>query len=319
MKKILISCMSLTTMLAFGQQYSLNTQYMFNEAFYNPAAAGSKEYIPINFNFRSQWAGFDGAPVSQSLTAHSDMGKNLGFGGYLFNEVTGPSRSTGANLMLSYRLKLSKNNLHNLRFGLGVSVSQHLIDVNKLTTEIPVDPAIANAYNNQFVPDADAGVYYTFSNKGFAGFSLKNVTQMRRNLFSYDDVLVNTMKRHYYFMGGYDFDLSDKWILKTSTMLRFIESRPFQFDVNAIVQYNKFVWLGVGYRHLDAISALLGFQFGSVKLGYSYDYTLSDIRKASSGSHEIFLELQVFKKATNAANGNTPWLKRNRIYTQPIF
>lgn len=309
-------CLSIITV--YGQQYSLNTQYIFNEAAFNPAAAGAKDYIPVHFNFRSQWTGFDGAPTSQMLTSHADLGKNLGFGGNLYNDVTGPSRSTGINLMLAYRLRLSKNNLHALRFGIAASFSQHVIDVDKLTYEAENDAAMARKYNNQFVPDADLGVYYTFADKGFAGISTKNIVQMNRSLFDFNNVSVNTMKRHYYFIGGYNFNLSENVVLKTSTLLRYIESRPFQFDVTAISEYKKFLWLGIGYRNSDAVSILGGFKVGIFKAGYSYDFTLSDIRNYSTGSHEVFLELQLGSNK-NKKSSSIPWNKRNRIYSQPAL
>ncbi len=322
MKKIItiVSTALLISSLGYSQQFSLNSQYVFNEASINPAAAGSKEYIPIHLNFRKQWAGFDGSPTTQTLTSHADLGKNLGFGGTLFNDVTGPSRTTGLNLMLAYRIRLSKDNMHSLRMGVGMSFSQHMIDVNKLTTDLPDDPAIARAYNNQFVPDADAGIYYMYADKGYAGFSVKNAFQIRRDLFDFNQVFTNALVRHYYFLGGYNFDLGQnkKWILRTSTLLRFLESKPFQFDVNVIAEYNHLFWFGAGYRHLDAVSALAGFQFGAFRIGYAYDFTLSDIRNYSTGSHEIFLELQLFPNRKGGADDKTPWYRRNRVYSPSI-
>ena len=312
MRKSILIAVCLTFYSAYSQQLSLNSQYMFNEAFLNPAAAGSKDYIPIHFNFRRQWAGFDGAPATQSLTAHADLGKNLGFGGILFNDVTGPSRSTGINGMLSYRLRLSADNLHSLRMGIGVTLSQHLIDVTQLTTDIDDDPAIAGAYNNQFVPDVDLGAYYTYGDKGFAGISVKNGMQMKRDLFNYSTILENTMVRHYYLMGGYNFTLDKSWTLRPTAVLRMVESRPFTFDINAVATYKNLFWLGAGYRLKDAVTAMAGVQLGIVKFGYAYDFTTSAIRNHSSGTHEVFLELQLSNKKSTSKK--TPYLKRNRVF-----
>src|SRR5690606_10670470 len=109
-KKLIIGMLGcFPTLLSYGQQYALHSQYMFNEAYFNPAVAGAKDYIPTHFNFRRQWAGFDGAQMSQTLTTHADLGSNFGLGGNFYNESSGPSRSTGANVMLSYRLRLTKD------------------------------------------------------------------------------------------------------------------------------------------------------------------------------------------------------------------
>jgi hypothetical protein len=99
--------------------------------------------------------------------------------------------------------------------------------------------------------------------------------------------------------------------------MRFIESRPFQFDLTTLAQYKDLFWFGAGYRHLDAISAMAGVQLGVFRLGYAYDFTISDVQRYSSGSHEIFLELQLFTRQKQA-EGSTPWYRRNKIYSPTI-
>ena len=59
-------------------------------------------------------------------------------------------------------------------------------------------------------------------------------------------------------------------------------------EITGRVRYNKFLSAGVGYRYDDAVSVMLGAEYKNFFLGYSYDYPISDISKASSGSHEIF-------------------------------
>ena len=88
MKKVLILLLVIATGSVYGQQVALNSQYLFNEMLVNPAATGTKEYIPIQFNFRKQWTNFPGSPTTQALSAHSSITKNMGFGGTLFNSCT---------------------------------------------------------------------------------------------------------------------------------------------------------------------------------------------------------------------------------------
>jgi type IX secretion system PorP/SprF family membrane protein len=310
---LIFSCFASVSL--FGQQLGLNSTYMFNEASYNPAAAGSKDYIPVHVKYRTQWVGFDGAPVSQFISTHSDMGKGLGFGGNIYNESSGPSRTTGLSLMLSYRLRLSQNNLHGLRFGLGASFNQHFIDVSRLTTEIQNDQTIEKTYNNQFVPDADLGIFYTYSDKAFFGISVKNVAQLNRSLFYYQDLLTNTLNRHYYVNGGYNFTLNEKWRLKTSVLARMIEAKTFQIEGNMIGEFNKRLFFGMGYRNKESINAILGMKIGIVQFGYSYDFGISQIRKYGASSHEVFVQLQFLKNSTKKSpSTKIPWVKRNRIY-----
>jgi type IX secretion system PorP/SprF family membrane protein len=296
----------------FAQQIALNSQYLFNEMIVNPGATGAKEYIPVQFNFRKQWTSFPGSPTTQLISAHSAIAKKMGFGGVIFNDVSGPSRRTGFNINTAYHLQLDKNNYHRLGLGVGISVTQHLIDVTKLTTYLPDDPAVLRGYNNQMVPDASFGAFYHFKDKGFAGISASNLVQFERDLYNFENLLFNPMVRTYYVIGGYHFDLGKNFGLKTTALGQVIETGTWQADVTLLGTYKDMVWLGASYRHTDCVAFLAGGQVGPLKFGYSYDYTLSDIGQYSSGSHEIFLELQLSRSKTSAA---TPWMKRNRIYT----
>ena len=317
MKRLVLISICLAVSTAFGQQISLNSQYMFNETSFNPGAVGSKEYIQIHLNGRRQWAGFEGAPATESLTANAYLGKNFGIGGSLFNDVTGPSRRTGGMIMGAYRLPLSSDGSHTLGMGLGVSFTQHIIDVNRLTTYLPDDPAILKGYNDRFVPDANVGFFYTFKDKGFVGISGRNLIQSDKDLFDFDLTMANPMVRNYYLYGGYNFALPKNWGLKPTAMVRMIEAMAIQFDVSLLASYKQLLWFGVSYRHDDAVVGMAGFQFSAFKIGYSYDYTLSEIGDYSTGSHELFLELQIFK-SDKKAGSKVPWLKRNRIYGPSI-
>lgn len=297
-----------------AQQIALNSQYLFNQTLVNPGATGSKDYVPVQFHFRKQWNNFPGAPITQALSAHGKVANKIGFGGMLFNDVAGPSRRTGMNINSAYHLQLDSKNDHILGMGLGVSLTQHMIDVTKLTTYLPDDPAVLRGYNNQMVPDANFGVFYYYKDKGYAGLSAHNLVQLKRDLYNFETPFVNPLMRTYYFTGGYNFSFGENWGLMTSTLVQGIETGTVQFDVTAAGLYKNVVWLGASYRHTDAVAFLIGGQAGPVRFGYSYDYTLSDIGNYSSGSHEVFLELQLSK----GGGAQTPWLKRNRIFSPKI-
>lgn len=294
-----------------AQQIALNSQYLFNEMLVNPGATGAKDYIPIQLSFRKQWVNFPGSPTTQSLSSHSMLKDGFAIGGLLFNDVAGPSRRTGFNFNTAYHLKLDNRREHQLGFGLGVSLTQHSVDVDQLTTYLPEDPAVLRGFNNQMVPDANFGVYYHYKDRGYVGLSAHNLIELKRDLYDFQVPFVNPLVRTYYLLAGYNFVLDEKWMLKTSTLGQMIETTNFQFDVSAIAEFKKVFWFGASYRHKDAVVAMIGGQVGPMRFGYSYDYTLSDIADYSAGSHEIFIEYQIF----TGSGSRTPWLKRNRIYS----
>ena len=313
MKKYLLILFVGFTGFTNAQQLALNSQYLYNEMLVNPGATGIKEYVPIQLSFRKQWVGLAGSPTTQALSAHGKIAGRMGIGGTVFNDVSGPSRRTGVSFNTAYHLRLDANNDHQLGVGIGVSFTQHAIDENQLDTYLPDDPAITRGFNNQFVPDANAGIFYHFKDKGYVGISGFNLVEMNRDLFDFQTVFSNPLVRTYYLFGGYNFDLGKNFGLNLSTLGQVIETGTYQFDGTMVFEYRDIVSLGGSYRHNDAVVFMLGAKAGPMKIGYAYDYTLSDIGNYSFGSHEIFLELQLSKEKGN--NNRTPWLKRNRIYS----
>jgi hypothetical protein len=50
-------------------------------------------------------------------------------------------------------------------------------------------------------------------------------------------------------------------------------------------------------KNIDAVAVLFGFVlFKQLKIGYSYDYTLSGLNSVSNGSHEIFANYRILLK-----------------------
>jgi type IX secretion system PorP/SprF family membrane protein len=68
-----------------AQQDPQYTQYMYNMNIVNPAYAGSKENISLDF-YRKQWANIEGAPSSFSFAGHGAVGNNVGLG-FVFYQI----------------------------------------------------------------------------------------------------------------------------------------------------------------------------------------------------------------------------------------
>jgi type IX secretion system PorP/SprF family membrane protein len=306
MKKIIALLVLLS---AFGaakaQQLSLTSQYMMNHFVLNPAIAGTTNYIPIDLNIRNQWVNIKGAPVTQSLSAHAYLGKNMGIGGCFFNDVTGPTRRTGMSVCLSYHVRLNKEYTRKLSFGLGGVFFQHYINKDQLTTDEPEDMSILNGFNNQFCPDANFGIYFSETDRFYVGASVMNLLEVKKDLFSLSHTIKNPIERTYYFNGGYYFDLGRDFGFEPSFLLQLQESTPLQADFNGRFAYKKIIWLGGSYRMKDAVVMMFAVDFKRFAIGYSYDLTLSEIKKHSYGSHEINLVYRIFKKdAFNKNDGN---------------
>ncbi|HNX54808.1 MAG TPA: type IX secretion system membrane protein PorP/SprF, partial [Prolixibacteraceae bacterium] len=57
----------------------------------------------------------------------------------------------------------------------------------------------------------------------------------------------------------------------------------------AVLLHDK-LWLGGMYRNGDALGGMVKFDItNQLSLGYSYDYTLSELRPFSQGTHEVYI------------------------------
>jgi len=73
-------------------------------------------------------------------------------------------------------------------------------------------------------------------------------------------------------------------------LIKMVEGAPVEFDLNANFYFNELIGLGVSWRSMDAVVMLLQVQItDKLQFGYSYDFGTTDIRRVSSGSHELFL------------------------------
>ena len=64
-------------------------------------------------------------------------------------------------------------------------------------------------------------------------------------------------------------------------------------QVAAVVRYNRMLNIGAAYRWKDAVTAYIGVNLKDAYIGYSYDYPVSAISKATFGSHEVFVTYNV--------------------------
>jgi type IX secretion system PorP/SprF family membrane protein len=131
-KLILIaSIMLLGVGLASGQQIPNLTQYVFNDYLYNPAIGGIYDYYQVKTNYRYQWAGIKDAPRTYLLSAYGPhKSLPMGYGGYIFSDVVGPTSKLGIYGSYAYNIKVSGD--IRLSMGTFIGLTQYKIDLSAL-------------------------------------------------------------------------------------------------------------------------------------------------------------------------------------------
>lgn len=270
------------------------TQYMFNEMFINPAYAGSKEALAINALHRQQWVGFEGRPVTTTVSLHGPLANNkMGIGLSLLNEkiADGKLRRNLAYLTYAYRIKTGEKG--HLAFGLMGGVHVQSNNYAELQTTDLNDVRFSANTGNVLTPNFGAGIYYS-TQKFYAGVSLPRMVADNLSINSGGDVIKNTAidpsKFHYYFTIGRVFDAGADLKLKPQVMVKAVKNAPAEVDINLNALIMEKLWIGASYRSKADMSFIAGLQINpQFLISYSYDYSLSKIRDFSSGSHEIGL------------------------------
>ena len=292
--------MLLTAFAASAQHQAMFTQYMFNTTAINPAAVGSHETLSLTVLGRQQWVGIDGAPSTQTLALHAPLNQEkLAAGLLVMRDKIGVTSQTVFFGQGAYRILFPKGTLSmGLQFGFSAYASDFL-DLNPNNPDN--DPSIAADVSNSFLPNIGGGLYY-YTERFYAGISsplLLNNFVDENNL---GDISIRNnrpdLERHYFGMLGYVFDLSPSVKFRPSTLIKLVDGAPLEFDLNANFLFDEVLWLGVSYRSFDSVSGLIELQASNqLKLGYAYDYTLSDLSQFTSGTHEIMINYRfAFKK-----------------------
>ena len=290
--KILFIALLLTGIVGFAQQDAQYTQYMYNTINVNPAYAGSRGVMSIFGLHRTQWVGLDGAPTTNAFSINTPIDNtNLGLGLSFVNDKIGPTVENTISADISYTIQTSET--YKLSFGVKGTANLFSLDVNKLNPQNANDPLLQNL-SSDFSPNVGAGVYL-HSDKLYLGASVPNFFETKR--YSDNDVAIYKERFNMYFIGGYVFDLSSNLKFKPAFLTKVIEGAPLQVDLSGNFLINEKFVLGAAWRWSAAVSLMAGFQVSDgLYIGYGYDLETTKLRNYNSGSHEVFLRFELFKR-----------------------
>jgi type IX secretion system PorP/SprF family membrane protein len=294
MKKVIFGGLILMiSVVAFPQQDPQFSQYMFNLTSVNPAYVGSSDMIALSLINRQQWVGFDGAPGTSFFQANAPVnpfGIKSGVGLSIMNDRIAFNKDLGISGYYAYRLDIGQGTLG---IGLSLGLINKALDA---TWDIPAselgsgftepasDNAIPEEKESRMAFDMGFGLYFNTENLYF-GLSTTHLNQPQ---IKYVEKNASYISRHYYAVAGYRFQMPNPTFEILPSVILKTDGKVNQIDVSALVRYNKKFWGGVSYRAGDAVIGILGIEmFNGVRIGYSYDFTTSDIGNYSDGSHEF--------------------------------
>ena len=281
----------LISFTAWSQQDPLSSNYMFSTLTYNPGIAGTSGMVCATALNRQQWIGFKGAPSTTTFNVSAPVSPfriQSGVGLMVVSDKIGFDSDINISGIYTYLVDVGLGKL-----GIGVSLGM----MNKTldpTWQVPngdgftqpdQDPLIPVNKESFVVFDAGLGLYLT-TEKYYAGLSARHLNQAKFKFSKGEPYL----SRHYYLTAGYNIQLPNPSLELLPSVFAFSDGRALQASVTTLLRYNKKVWGGVSYRAGDALIGIAGIElYNGIRVGYAYDFPLSDIRKNSSGSHEFMV------------------------------
>lgn len=328
MKKILLFAAGMyVSYVVSAQQRAHYTQYILNNYILNPALTGIENYTDVKISGRDQWVGMSGAPRTAYVTAHMPLGKkdlkttatsfeipgenprgsaywesytasepHHGVGMSVINDRTGNFNRFTANVSYAYHIGLSARTSLAAGFAGGITSVGLNTNGKAFFGSDPADPAVGGAVAKELrklKPDFSAGLWL-YSADYFVGLSAQQLAPQK--LAFVDDATFKSTGKlvpHLFITAGYRFLLNEDINALPSVMVKYINGafkNDYQAEANVKLQYRDLLWVGGSYRQFDGYAAMLGLNVGNTfNIGYAYDFTKTDLRTYSRGTHELMI------------------------------
>lgn len=283
---------------ADAQQLNTSSFHEMYGVLHNPATAGSKYHGSLGGTIRTQWSGMPGSPTTGLIFGSTFLKKSkLGLGGYLYNDVTGPTRRTGLQTAISYHIFMNDNKAA-LSFGLEGRFQQFSYDKEAFDPVLGNDPVIAGS-DNTIKGDAGFGIAYTTSDFQI-GVSAAQLIQSQLGFYEGAGNPTEEAKlyRHYYVHSNYNWDIDEGTRIIPNFLLIYLPNAPVEFQGGARVEHNNTFWYGLAYRIRQAWMINAGVRIkGKFNIGYSFDIYKTPLSVYESGAngHEIMLRYDFIK------------------------
>ncbi|MEO8590848.1 MAG: type IX secretion system membrane protein PorP/SprF [Flavobacteriales bacterium] len=298
------------------------TQFYASPTYISPAFAGTGLQSRFGLAVRDQWPAIPGAFVSANFAFdHYFSEVNSGIGLVVTHDRAGSGalRYSSASVQYAYEIQLKRKVF--LRPALQVGWVNHAVDYSRLVfgDQLARGGTVGTYESMQgtSIGYADlAGGLLFFSPKMWAGVSLHHLNRPNQSLLLNEARMPMKFSMH----GGYRMTVRTPVIREHAQNLVFAfnfrsQEKYDQLDIGGYFERDPFymgLWYrGVplfkryapGYANNDAIAALVGVIINDLRVGYSYDITISRLAGQSAGAHEITLgyELADRRKKRSAA------------------
>jgi len=297
-----IGCLLLAIENSVAQEDIRFSNYTYNRLFYNPAYAGSSQFMEAVLAYRNQWVDVEGSPETAVVSIQAPINHtNFGLGAVVYNNSFGIQKDNAIFLNYAYHLKVSYQGI--LSMGIQAGVINKQIKWTELTTfdpnfPSPDDPAFPDQDVSTWVPNFGIGFYY-YTPKFYVGFSaprLLSNDQPSTEGFS-ENMKFEARNIPFYFGAGTKMDMNHELKFAPSLLLVKQHSGKAIANVNLEFLHKSGVSIGAGYRTDDSWAGLLGYQLSQkIRFSYSYEKYFGKYQSKGFTNHEIILNYNLSLK-----------------------
>jgi type IX secretion system PorP/SprF family membrane protein len=300
-KTIYVVFLLLTLVIdSYGQDPTFS-QFYANALYLSPSFTGATDEYRLSINYRDQWPAVHQVFNTYSISFDKAMPNfNSGIGVLATYDVAGTGDLSTTNIGLLYSYDFNINRQWHIRPGvnfkfyyLGLNFSKLLF--NSQITLSGTTPSVSQKpFDN--VADVDfATSALVYNDEIWAGFTIDHLLTPKQSFYGNDTKV--PIKFNAY--GGIRIlgtgRLKKKLIEALSVAANFqIQGYFYQSDIG-LYYYKSPLIFGLWYRGIplitkqvgDAIIGLVGIKTNQLHIGYSYDFTISNLVASTGGAHEI--------------------------------
>ena len=297
---LLLSLITFTD--SFGQDPTFS-QFYANALYLSPSFAGATNEYRFALNYRNQWPAVPGVFHTYSISFDKALTNfNSGIGVLATYDVAGSGNLSTTNIGLIYSYDFNINKEWHIRPGVNFKFYYLGLDIGKLvfnsqitgsgTTPSVTPPPFDNVADVDFATSA-----LVYNDRTWAGLTLDHLLKPKTSF--YGDESTVPMKLNIY--GGAQILKKTRLRVKMQEVLSVAmnfqkQGKFYQTDVGLYYYKNPLIF-GIWYRGIplvtsqagDAIIGLIGIKTEQLHIGYSYDFTISNLISSTGGAHEISL------------------------------
>jgi type IX secretion system PorP/SprF family membrane protein len=290
------------------------TQYYAAPMYLNPAFAGTTPHHRFILNYRNQWPNLPRGFVNYTFSYDYNMSHlKSGIGVMASVDRAGSANLQTTNLGIIYAYKVQLHDKWVFSPGLYFGLGTKNIDFNKLVFgdqlefddqgNVPTqDLAVSQNIDTQGYIDVGSG-FLIYNKNIWAGASFYHINKPNQSLLGEESELpmktsvhagIRIPLYHGPFKRARTSSIAPSFVYKS-------QGNFSQLDLGLHFLYEP-VMIGLWYRGIpikqnaienvsqDAMAIILGMQFSYLEIGYSYDFTISELGPIAGGAHEVSLQ-----------------------------